>query len=173
MNRQELDGMWDHLRKVQGIGLRCIEAIPADKFDARPVPNMRTPKELAIHMYAMVLRECTESVTRGNVTEIDEKGFVAAARTKDDVLAFCRAQWTAADQAARKVTDAQLQSMIQSPWGSDFPGFVMFGIVHDEYLHHRGQLYAYLRALGVEPPMLWDFEHNDPAFQPKAATATA
>ena len=33
---------------------------------------------------------------------------------------------------------------------------------------HRGQLYAYTRALGVEPPLVWDFEHNEAAFAPQA-----
>ncbi len=172
MNRQQLTPMWDHIRQVQGVGLRCIAAIPDDQLDAHPVRDMRTPKELAVHMYAMVVRECAESVLRGNITEIDEKPLRANIHTKAELLAFCRAQWDAADAAFAKVTDAQLQSMVKSPWGRDLPGFVMFQVTQDEYLHHRGQLYAYLRALGVEPPMLWDFEHNDPAFQPKA-TATA
>ena len=37
----------------------------------------------------------------------------------------------------------------------------------DEYLHHRGQLYAFLRQFGIEPPMNWDFEGSAPAYQPK------
>ena len=169
MNRQQLDGMWDHLRQVHGIGLRCIDTLTDAQLDAHPIANMRTPKELIVHMYAMVVRETAESVLRGNITEIDEKLLCAKIRTKADLLAFCRAQWEAATAAVAKVTDAQLQSTVKTPWGHDYTGFVMFRIIHDEYLHHRGQLYAFLRALGAEPPMLWDFAHNEPAFQPKAA----
>ena len=47
------------------------------------------------------------------------------------------------------------------------PGFAMLNLLPDEYLHHRGQLYAYLRQLGMKPPENWDFEHSAPEFQPK------
>ena len=29
---------------------------------------------------------------------------------------------------------------------------------YDEHWHHRGQLYTYLRLLGKEPPMLYDYQ---------------
>jgi uncharacterized damage-inducible protein DinB len=47
----------------------------------------------------------------------------------------------------------------------------MFVLMNEEFLHHRGQLYAYARALGVEPPMVWDFANNEPAFQPRTQAA--
>jgi hypothetical protein len=34
---------------------------------------------------------------------------------------------------------------------------------------HGGPLVEHEEPLGVEPPMLYDFEGNEPAFQPKAA----
>ena len=40
----------------------------------------------------------------------------------------------------------------------------------DEHLHHRGQLYAYLRAIGVVPPFIWSFDDNAPEYQPRAMT---
>ena len=59
--------------------------------------------------------------------------------------------------------------MAKTPYGRDMAGEALMGITEDEFLHHRGQLYAFLRALGAEPPFLWDFEHNAPEYQPKAA----
>jgi uncharacterized damage-inducible protein DinB len=172
MNRQQVDGMWDHLRKTHGIGLRCVALIPEGKLDAHPIPNMRTPKELVVHMYAMIIQACIEAVPAGRLEDPDEKAIVQSIETKDDLVKYCRKAWEVADKAVQGVTDQQLQNIVKTNWGTDFPGYVMFGITHDEYFHHRGQLYAYLRAMGAEPPMVWDFEHNEPAFQPKAqATA--
>ena len=37
----------------------------------------------------------------------------------------------------------------------------------DEFLHHRGQLYTYVRACGAEPPFMWGFEDNAEGFQPR------
>ena len=42
-------------------------------------------------------------------------------------------------------------STVSTPWGDSFPGVVMFGFLYDEFLHHRGQLYAYARTFGIEP----------------------
>jgi uncharacterized damage-inducible protein DinB len=175
MNRDQLLQMWDHLRKVHGIGVRLIEAIPADQLDSHPIANMRTPKELVVHMYATVVREIAEGTVRGEIrnSESTEKDTVAQLRTPADLLAFVKESWQAADRAVQNVTDAQLQKMVPTPWNFTAPGFVMFGITHDEYLHHRGQLYAYTRALGLTPPMMWDFSHNAPEYQPKETPATA
>ena len=48
-----------------------------------------------------------------------------------------------------------------------FPGFVAISVIQDELLHHRGQLYVYLRAMGREVPKMWDFAGNAPEFQPR------
>jgi uncharacterized damage-inducible protein DinB len=172
VNKQNLMQMWDHIRQVNGVGLRVIEAVPENKLDTQLIPGMKTPKELAVHMYAMVLRGVVEGALNGEIKEIDEKAIVAGIRTRADLLAYCTECWNAADRAANAMTDEKLMATVKTPWGMSFTGFVCFGVTHDEYLHHRGQMYAYVRAAGVEPPMLWGFEQNAPAYRPKA-TATA
>jgi uncharacterized damage-inducible protein DinB len=167
LNQQALGGMWDQIRQRHGIALRVIEAIPADKIHSHPIPNMRTPAELVVHLYGMVVREIAEGTLRGQVRELDDAALCAGIKTKDDLLQFARDSYAAAAKAIPSITDAHLQAMVKTPWGMDFPGWMMLGITHDEFLHHRGQLYAYVRALGAEPPMMWDFEHNAPEFQPK------
>jgi uncharacterized damage-inducible protein DinB len=173
MNRNQLTETWDLLRQTHGIGLRAIEALPADKIDATVIPNMRTPKQLVVHMYASVFRELAEGTLRGNVHEIDEKPLCDGIKTQAELLQFATAQWQAADKAVSQITDTHLTNSVSTPWQFEAPGAVIVGFCHDEYLHHRGQLYAYLRTLGKEPPFLWDFEHNAPAYQPKPQTATA
>jgi uncharacterized damage-inducible protein DinB len=169
MNKSQLTEMWDLMRQSHGIGLRAIEALPADKIDATVIPNMRTPKQLVVHMYAGVFRELAEGTLRGKVMEVDEKTMCDGIETQADLLKFATEQWRAADKVVSQITDTHLTNLVPTPWHFEAPGSVIVGFVHDEYLHHRGQLYAYLRALGKEPPMLWDFEHNAPEFQPKQA----
>ena len=70
-----------------------------------------------------------------------------------------------------RLPSEKIEGLVKTPWNESFPGFVYINIVYDEHLHHRGQLYAFLRQLGVEPPMMWDFEHNAPEFQRRAAAA--
>ena len=164
MNKASLSPVWDMMRLRHGIGLRCIQALPADQIDAKPIAGMRSPKELAVHMYGFI-RAAAESVVAGTVT-MDEKAEIAKVHSQDELIAYAISCWQAGDAAFAKITDAQLAAMVKAPWG-EMPGFMMITTIPDEYLHHRGQLYAMLRQLGVEPPMNWDFEHNAPELQPR------
>ena len=170
MTKQQLTHMWDMMRQRHGIGMRCIEAIPADQLDSHPIPNMRTPKELVVHLYDVVIKAMVEGVLRGQIVadESAETKIAAGIKNRDQLLQFARTCWNAADMSVNQITDQQLMANVSTPWDFSAPGYIMFGTTQDEYLHHRGQLYAYLRALGVAPPMLWDFAHNAPEYQPKA-----
>ena len=164
MKKSTVDLMWDMMRLRHGIGLRCVEALPADQLDARPVRDMRTPRELVVHMYSYV-RAATQGIVSGTLTS-EEAAELATVKNKQDLVSFADACWQDADAAVAKFTDAQLASSVKVPWGEMKAGDVL-GSVQEEYLHHRGQLYAFLRQLGVAPPVNYDFEGSAPAYQPK------
>jgi uncharacterized damage-inducible protein DinB len=151
---------------VNGITLRVIQAVPKDKIDVRPVRDMRTPRELVAHMYETMRAVAVGSIKGQVITdEGAEKG--TSLKTHADLVQFANDCWKEADKAIKSMTDAQATGMVKTPWGMDFPGWMCVQIVFDEHLHHRGQLYAYLRALGIEPPFMWDFENSAPEFRPK------
>lgn len=168
MNKATCGYMWEEFRNINGITLRAVESLPKDRIDARPIPGMRSPKELVAHM-ATMMKNVIEGVGRGVIRSEEEAESGAALKTHDDMVRYLRDCWKAADRAFHATTDAQLAATVKTPWGIDFPGHVCVTIVYDEHLHHRGQLYAYLRALGVEPPFMWDFENNAPEYRPGAA----
>jgi uncharacterized damage-inducible protein DinB len=168
MTKQVAMMRWDHLREMNGIALRAIAALPADKIDSHPITNMRTPKELVVHTYGTVIKSIIEGIQSGEVVPLDEPAACATITSHDALVRYATECWRAADRAMDAATEAHLPRMAKTPYGRDIAGAALLGITEDEFLHHRGQLYAYLRALGVEPPFLWDFEHNAPEFQSKA-----
>lgn len=168
MNRSIVGYMWEEMRLINGITLRVIHAIPEDKIDARPIGQMRSPKELVAHMYTS-MRTVAEGISTGSITEDARAESGAELRSRDDMLRYARDCWNAADRVMPTLTDAQIQALVKTPWGADFPGHVCATIIYDEHLHHRGQLYAFLRALGAEPPFMWDFENSAPEFRPRVA----
>lgn len=172
MNKASFLPGWDMMRLRHGIALRLIESLPADKLDTHPIANMRTPKQLVVHMYDF-LRAAPQGVVAGTLMgRPEESTLIAGIQNRDQLLAFARQAWLDADAAFAKITDAQLGASVATPWGQPFPGAAIMGFATDEFLHHRGQLYAFARALGVEPVvMMWDFEHNAPEFQHKAPAA--
>lgn len=166
MNRQTLDSMWEQFRLSNGVTLRAVQAIPDDKLGAAPVANMRTTRELVDHIYSYV-KAIPQAVVTGEITAADVEPQLGRMQTAQDAVAYARECFQEADEAVRQITDEHLAGMVKTHWGPTFPGFMMMTVLYDEHLHHRGQLYAYLRAMGVEPPFIWGFEENEPAFAPK------
>ncbi|MBT8337581.1 MAG: DinB family protein [Gemmatimonadetes bacterium] len=168
MNRQWLDGMWDHMRQKYGIYLRVLDAIPADQFHQNPIADMRTPAQLVVHTSGSILRDIAEGVASGTIgaDEGGEDTVASGLTTKDDVIAFARDCWARADAAIAKVGDEQLSGGVENPWGMQLNGTFAMVILNEELLHHRGQLFAYVRACGAEPPFLWGFGDNPEGFRP-------
>jgi uncharacterized damage-inducible protein DinB len=171
MDKQALDGMWQHMRNKYGIYLRLIDALPADQFDAHPIPGMRTPTQMVVHTSGSIVRDIAEGVASGTI-KADEAGEDAVAGTlvsKEAVLGYARSCWEQADAAIASVDDEKLAGEVGNPWGfAGLSGAFAIAIINDEFTHHRGQLYAYARACGVEPPFLWGFADNPEGFKPMA-----
>ena len=166
MNLSYVQTLWEEQRLVFGITMRVIQAIPKDKMDAHPIAGMRTPKELIAHMGA-TMRSVATGVAKGQIEAYEELEKEYAAKPYDEFMKWIAESWTVADKAVKSLTDAKVAGMVKNPWTTDFPGWVCMQIIFDEHLHHRGQLFAYLRAFGVEPPFMWDFENNAKEFQPR------
>ena len=168
MNRQWLDGMWDHTRKKYGIYLRALDAIPADRFHTPPIEGMRSPSQLVVHTSGSIVRDIAEGVASGTIgaDEGSESEVAASLADKAAVMAYARDCWNRADAAIAKVGDAQLEGPVANPWGMALNGTFAMVILGDEFMHHRGQLFAYVRACGAEPPFMWGFDANEPEFRP-------
>jgi len=166
MNRLSHLAAWDLMRMRHGVTLRLLGQVPADQLTSHPIAGMRTPVELVVHMYAGT-RQYAESVRTGHLAEFDEAAAAAAITTPQQLLAFAKDAWAAADREARKTTDVQLGGTVKTSWGA-FPGSKLYEFLHDEYLHHRGQLYAFVRTYGLEPVGVWDFDNNAPELRPGA-----
>lgn len=170
MNKQALDQMWDQFRQKYGVYLRALEAIPADRYPTHPVAGMRTPAELAVHISGTCVRDIVEGVAKGRIT-VDEAGedkVAADLGNKAALIAFARQCFDQANAAVARIGDAELAAMVPTPWGSSWPGAVALHVMSDEFTHHRGQLYAFARACGGEPPFLWGFADNAPEYRPRA-----
>jgi uncharacterized damage-inducible protein DinB len=168
VDKRSLTQQWDQVRQKYGVYLRLLEVIPEDRYHSHPVPGMRTAAELAVHMSGSVVRDIAQGVAKGAITadESSEEKVASGLKARKDLIAFARKCWDQADAAVATTGDAQLKAMVPTPWGMTFPGWVGFNILHDEFLHHRGQLYTYARLCGVEPPFIWSFQENAPEFRP-------
>lgn len=166
MNLPYIQMLWEDMRLVYGISMRVYQAIPKDKMDSHPIAGMRTPKELIAHMTCTLSAVATGTM-KGQIESYEEAEKTFVAKPYDDFMKWVAESWTVADEAVRSMTAEQAQGMVKNPWTTDFPAGVCIQIIFDEHLHHRGQLYAYLRIFGVEPPFMWDFDNSAPEFKPR------
>jgi uncharacterized damage-inducible protein DinB len=165
MNRTELLARRDYFNLVHGVTVRAISAFTDEELDFRPRPGMRTPRELIFHIYAQE-RLLAEAAQTGRFTMAAANGSnpedaangaaLNALATLTDARAYAEACHQAADAIFRAMSDDDIARPVESPMGT-YPAWQYVAFAYDEHWHHRGQLYTYLRLLGKEPPMLYDY----------------
>ncbi|HLG14720.1 MAG TPA: DinB family protein [Blastocatellia bacterium] len=161
MDKNTLSDRFDYLTMAHGVTLRAIGSFSDGELDFRPVPQMRSARELIHHIYAGE-RGLAQGVRQGRIEADDPKAAeleMAAMTTVAAAQEFARSCHQAALDALGEMSDAEVARIVESPYGS-FPAWQFFLFAYDEHWHHRGQLYTYLRLLGKEPPFLYDYEGN-------------
>jgi uncharacterized damage-inducible protein DinB len=165
MTRQQLLDKRKSFDLAHGVTLRAIERLADEDLAFRPQPGMRTPREIVFHVYAQeqalaeAIRDGSftmELANRSNPEDPATASAVGALATVADVVGFARASHDAAGRIFAALSDADVARAIPSPFGT-YPAWQYLTFAYDEHWHHRGQLYTYLRLLGKEPPMLYDY----------------
>lgn len=166
MNKQALLGQRGYFQMVHGVTLKLMENFGDDGLDFRPQPDMRSARELFVHIYAME-KVNAEHLRRNKVSQEEEniaipeteagKALVAEIKTVAQLQAFASAAHQAMDDLLASLSDEELQQTVELPYGN-FPRWQVFAFMYDEHWHHRGQLYTYARLTGKEPLMLYSYD---------------
>ncbi len=165
MSKTELLAKLEYFNLVHGVTLRAIAMLGDADLEFRPQPTMRTPKELIFHIYtqekanaeaAQQGRFTMEAANRSNPEDKAVAEELKALTTVSDVKAYAETCHQAAENILKAMSEEELARSVESPFGT-YPAWRYFDFGYDEHWHHRGQLYIYLRLLGKEPPMLYDY----------------
>ena len=165
MDRQTFAMLCEYFNMVHGITLRAIDAFTDGELDFRPKPGMRTPRELIFHTYSQekILAEAAqhgqftaEAASRSSPEQKAGAAEVQALGKVADLRTFAQACHQTAQETFSRMSETELNHPVESPFGT-YPAWRYFSFAYDEHWHHRGQLYTYLRLLGKEPPMLYDY----------------
>ena len=144
------DALINHWQGHRRLTRRVIDAFPEDKLFTFSVGNMRPFGELAIEVLGMSV-----PMLEGVVTD-KWNWSMPQIKTKSDLLD----QW---DNATEQLSGLWTQ-IPPSKFAQTMTAFGQYtGVAHDLLLyvidneiHHRGQGYVYLRALGIEPPAFYE-----------------
>lgn len=151
MDKNHIDNLFEYFRLVLGVTRRIVDQFPADKMDFRPVKEVRSVAETVVHMYNF-LGIAAEIVATGKGINAEEPKIT----DKAELLKYMDAQTEKTYKQLETLTDEQLAAEIEW-YGSKFAGFKYLMFAYDEHWHHRGALTIYLRMLGIEPIMIYDY----------------
>ena len=131
---------------------RVIEAFPEDKLFHFAVGGMRPFAEMAWEFIRMTV-PIAEGVATGNWKEFNSGSKPAS---KAEILMLWDLQ-TAQLNEIFPTIPAHRFSEVDKAFGQwEGPGVATIQYAIDNEIHHRGQGYVYLRALGIEPPHFWE-----------------
>lgn len=145
------EALLQHWQGHRRLTRKVIEAFPEDQLFTFSIGGMRPFGALALELVSMA-----EPMARGVATGDWNTSFERETVPKDEILR----RW---DESTENINSLWAQ-IPPEKFAEPMTAFGQYpGIAHDLILyvidneiHHRGQGYVYLRALGIEPPPFWE-----------------
>ena len=141
----------DHWQGHRQLTRRVIAAFPDDKFTTFSVGGMRPFAVMAVELLRMAV-----PMVQGVLTGDWNEGVSVALRPKAEVLRLWDESTSELDALWPKIPAARFGETVKAFGQYEGRACDLIMYVIDNEIHHRGQGYVYLRALGVEPPPFWE-----------------
>lgn len=155
---EEVLEAWTDVR--QGL-IEEVKNIPARQFEFRPTQDVRSVKEVVVHILEVAMM-MTGELTRSD-TDFQRASWpkllamyareAYRARTKADLVKLLNSQFKQAEKEFLKVGELHLLQLIRRFDGESGSrlAWLNHGIAHESY--HTGQLTVYQRLMGIEPAL--------------------
>lgn len=145
----------DHWQGHRRLTRRVIEAFPEKDLFEFSVGGMRPFAELAMEMIKMAAPG-VEGVLTGKWKNFGELDMGPAPKTKEELLQLWDKVTEKIDELWPQIPITRFQE-VEAAFGQ-YEGPMYWTILYfiDNEIHHRGQGYVYLRALGIAPPPFWE-----------------
>jgi len=145
---------------------RLAEAIPADKYNWRPSPDVRSFAEVFLHVSAANYN-LYKLVGTPPPADLDVKSLEKSTTDKAKVIATLKDSFAHAEKAIRAMPDADLDKSLDWFGGKNTERGVLLFIVRHA-AEHLGQSIAYARFIGIVPPWTEDAQKQQEKKAPPA-----
>jgi uncharacterized damage-inducible protein DinB len=141
----------DHWQGHRRLTRRVIDAFPEDRLLTFTIGSMRTFGNLAMELISIA-----EPMVRGVLTAEWNTVVHPPATSKTEILRLWDESTIVMDSLWPQIPVERFQETM-SAFGQ-YPGKVYDLVLYaiDNEIHHRGQGYVYLRALGIDPPAFYE-----------------
>jgi uncharacterized damage-inducible protein DinB len=144
----QLQAHWQGHRRLTR---RVIAAFPEDQLFTFSVGGMRPFGALAAEMLGMAV-----PTLRGILTGEWQQYAGSNASSREEVLRLWDETTAEIDALLPTVPVESFQTTMTAFGQWTMPMYELLAYVIDNEIHHRGQGYVYLRALGIEPPPFYE-----------------
>jgi len=142
---------------------KVLKAVPDAKRDYRPDDKSRTAWELAQHLATADIWFLDSICDGAFIYDPEaEKQLCAGFTTIDDVVEFYKREFPKRVARLRSTPGAQLAKEIDFFGQMKAPAISFIDAANNHSIHHRGQLAAYLRAMGSKVPAMYGGSADEP-----------
>jgi uncharacterized damage-inducible protein DinB len=140
----------NHWQGHRRLTRRVIDVFPEDQLFSFSIGSMRPFGAMALEMIGMV-----EPMVRGILTSDWNRIDLPPVLAKRDVLRMWDESTATLDRLWPQIPRERFQETMTAfgRWPGKVHDLILYAI--DNEVHHRGQGFVYLRALGVEPPAFY------------------
>jgi uncharacterized damage-inducible protein DinB len=151
MNVIPSEALLEHWQGHRRLTRRVIEAFPEDRLFSFSVGGMRPFGALAMELLSM-----GAPYLRGVASDQWDQSWDREPRPKAELLRLWDAATDEIDRLWPTIPPARFDETIKA--FGQYEGKVYSSLLYviDNEIHHRGQGYVYLRALGIEPPPFYE-----------------
>ncbi|WP_379965954.1 DinB family protein [Epilithonimonas sp. UC225_85] len=151
LNSQQLLIHWQGHRNLTR---RVIEAFPEKDLFEFSIGGMRPFSKLTLELLA-IAGPALEAIVDG-INNVFDESFQPT--TKAEILAKWDGHTEVINEYFSQISEERFQESFKLFGQYEFPVYQNILYFVDNEIHHRGQGYVYLRALGIEPPFFWERE---------------
>jgi uncharacterized damage-inducible protein DinB len=133
--------------RIKTLVTASAEKMPADQYEFRPAPEVRSFGEILGHIADAQYLFCSSALAETNPSPNIEK----SKKSKSELTAALKEAFADCDRAYAALTDGNAADVIKGPGG----GRARLGILSFNSTHayeHYGNLVTYLRLKGIVPP---------------------
>jgi len=149
------DALVKHWKSSADFTLAVADAMPADGYTFKPVPEEMSFGQVMIHIGTANLGACANAggmdrpavPARLQDASKDEK----VAPAKGEVMQFLRDSFDFCNKSVAAITPEKLDAMV-GPQNRKMTGYEWLWSYFTHTAHHRGQAEVYLRVKGIKPP---------------------
>ncbi len=143
-----------HWQGHRNLTRRVIEAFSEKDLFEFSIGGMRPFSKLTLELLA-IAGPALKSIVDGTINEFDE---TFNPTTKAELLEKWDDQTEVINEYFSQISEERFQESFNLFGQYEFPIYQNILYFVDNEIHHRGQGYVYLRALGIEPPFFWERE---------------